>query len=53
MYLARKLREWGGGRGESEKLLLVECGTLGLGIRNTAQGIWNPKNDSDPESKFH
>ena len=52
MHLARKLRERGGGRGESEKFFLVETGTLGFGIRNTAQGIRNPKNDGgDPESK--
>ena len=25
----------------------------GLGIRNTAQGIRNPTNDWNPESKFH
>ena len=29
---------------ESVKFLLVESGTLGFGIRNTAQGIWNPAN---------
>ena len=30
---------------ESGKFLLVECGILGFGIRNTAQGIRNPTND--------
>ena len=29
---------------ELVKFLLVESGTLGFGIRNTAQGIWNPAN---------
>ena len=53
MYLARKLREWGGGRGESENLLLVESGILGFGIQNTAQGSRNPSKDWNPESKFY
>ena len=35
------------------KFLLVESGTLGFGIRNTAQGIWNPANYWNPESKLH
>ena len=37
------------------KILLVECGILGFGTRNAAQaqGIWNPTNDWNPESKFH
>ena len=38
---------------ESEKLLLVESGILGLGIRNTAVGIRNSTNNWNPESKFH
>ena len=33
--------------------LLVESEILGFGIRNTAQGIRNPTNDWNPESKFH
>ena len=33
--------------------LLVESGILGLGIRNTAQGIRNPTNDWNTKSKFH
>ena len=33
--------------------LLVERWILGFGIRNTAQGIWNPANNWNPESKFH
>ena len=40
--------------GECDKFLLVESGILGLGgIRNTVQGIRNPTNDWNPESKFH
>ena len=31
---------------------LVESGILGFGIRKTAQGILNPTNDWNPESKF-
>ena len=33
----------------------MECGILGFGTRNAAQaqGIWNPTNDWNPESKFH
>ena len=38
---------------EPGKFLLVESGILGFGIRNTAQGIRNPTNDWNPESKFH
>ena len=53
MYLGRKLREWGGGRSESENLLLVESGILGFGIQNTAQGSRNPSKDWNPESKFY
>ena len=32
-------------------LRIPESGILGLGIRNTAQGIRNPHNDCNPESK--
>ena len=35
---------------ESGKFLLVESGILGFVIRNSAQGIRNPSNDSNPES---
>ena len=38
---------------DSRKILPVESGILGLGIRNTAQGIRNLSNDWDPEYKFH
>ena len=38
---------------KSGKILLVESEILGLGIQNTAQGIWNPPNDRNSESKFH
>ena len=37
---------------ESEKIWLVKSGILGSGIRNTAQGIRNPTNDWNPESKI-
>ena len=37
---------------ESGKILLMECGIPGLGIRNTGQGIWIPTNDWNPESRF-
>ena len=37
---------------ESGKYLLVESGILGLGIRSTAQGIRNPTDDWNPESKI-
>lgn len=30
---------------ESGNVLLVESGVLGFGIRNPAQGVWNPGND--------
>ena len=30
-----------------------EFGTMGFGIRNTAQGIRDPTNDWHLESKFH
>ena len=33
------------------KFFLVESGMLDFGIRNTAQGIWNPAKDWNPESK--
>ena len=36
---------------KSGKFYLVESGILGFGIRITAQGIWNPTNDWNPESK--
>ena len=35
------------------KILLMESGLLGFGIRNTAQGIRNPTDDWEAESKFH
>ena len=35
------------------EILLVESEILGLGIRNTTQGIRNPTKDWNPESKFH
>ena len=35
------------------KICLVESGILGFAIWNTAQGIWNPTKDCNPESKFH
>ena len=48
---------------ESGKFLLVEsriwemwvldCRILGFGVQNTAQGIWNPTNVWNLESKFH
>ena len=39
---------------ESKKILLVESGILGSGIRNTAQRIGNPTiNDGSPESKLY
>ena len=38
---------------EPGKFPLVESGILGFGIRNTAQGIRNPTNDWNPDSKFH
>ena len=34
-------------------LLIVKFGTLGFEIRNTAQGIWNPTNVWNQESKFY
>ena len=37
---------------ESEKIWLVKSGILGFGIGNTAQGIRNPTNDWNPESKI-
>ena len=38
---------------ESGKILFVESGILGFGIRNPTQGIRNPINYWNPESKFH
>ena len=38
---------------ESRKFLRVEFEVLGCGIRNKAEGIRNPTNDWNPESKFH
>ena len=38
---------------ESGNILLMESGIPGFGIRNTAQGIWNPTNDWNSESKFY
>ena len=38
---------------ESGKFLFVESEILGFGIRNTGQGVRNPTNDWNPESKFH
>ena len=38
---------------ESVKILPVESGILGFGIRNTAQGVRYPTNDWNPEPKFH
>ena len=38
---------------ESGKILLVESGFLGFGIRNTAQRIRNSTNDWNPESTSH
>ena len=35
------------------KFLLMECGILGFGIRNTTQEVRNPTNDWNPESKFY
>ena len=36
---------------DSGKILLMESGIPGFGIRNTAQGIANPNNEWNPESK--
>ena len=33
--------------------LFRECGIMSFGMRNTAQGIRNPTNDWNPESKFN
>ena len=47
-------RPWKGIRiTESRKILLMESGILGIGIRNTTQEIRNPTNDWHPESKFY
>ena len=41
------------GNPETGKILLMESGIPGFGIRNTAHGIRNPTNDWNPESKLH
>ena len=38
---------------ESGKFLLEESGIMGFGIPNTFQGIRNPTNNQNPESKLH
>ena len=38
---------------ESLENFIVESGILGCGIWNTVQGIWNPNNAWNPESKFY
>ena len=38
---------------ESEEIIIVKLGILGLRIPNAAQGIRNPTNNWNPESKFH
>ena len=38
---------------DSGKILLVESGILGFGTQNTVQGIRNPTEEWNPESKFH
>ena len=38
---------------ESGKCLLLKSGILGYGIPNTAQGIGDPTNDWNSESKFY
>ena len=38
---------------KSEKFLLVKSGTMGFGIRNSAQAIRNSANDKNLESEFH
>ena len=38
---------------ESGNILLMESGIPGFGIWNTAQGIWNPTNYWNSESKFY
>ena len=35
------------------QFLLMDSGILGFQFRNTAQGILNPTNSCNPESKFH
>ena len=42
-----------GGNLDYGKYFLVKSGILGFGIRNTAQRIWNPTKDWNPESKFY
>ena len=41
------------GNAEYGKILLMESGILGFGIRNTAQRIWNLTKDWNPESTFY
>ena len=47
------LRPFVGSLREYQRVLLVESGILGFGIRNTAQVIRNPTYDWNPESKLH
>ena len=47
------LRSFVGSLREYEKVLLLESGILGFGIRNTAQAIRKPTYDWNPESKLH
>ena len=47
---------WGNPDSTFRKIVLVESGILGFGMRNIAQGIQNSTNDWNsgvPESKFH
>ena len=37
---------------QSGKIFIMESGILGFGIRNTAQGIQNPANGWNPESRI-
>ena len=52
-YGLRNPRNFGWWNPEARKKEFVKSGILGFGIRNTAQGIRNPSNDCNPESKFH
>ena len=47
------LRSFVGSLREYEKVLLMESGILGFGIRNTAQAIRKPTYDWNPEPKLH
>ena len=47
------LRPFVGSLREYQRVLLVESGILGFGIRNTAQVIRNLTYDWNPESKLH